>query len=617
MDSQIPAVQYTLIVQDIFQHMNVRRQSIRAEMELTLIQELLEETALLNHKINFRLVNGSNNRELCRIEAKSSVLEGVLMRFGEEAVPDTSAIKWVSYDVGEVRVEGIMSLPIPSACGSRGCINIYVNGKWVRGGGLVGEVVKKMYAICLHPVSSSGPSPRHSTTRPALPVCVLRVTCPHSSYPLPQPLIHCIHMMLIHTLCPSSPAASVIPSIDELFVALKQGGMGDDSAMVKECYQKGCPPSSSGNDHILVLPVSGLEDKKRVFEGSEELEVFSSSRDCDVLFEEAFLSQAALNHEKLSGCPISRVESTDLNLTSERVIDVSRVTERVIEVRSSRYIPVNCDQAAWNEDSDIFERVHHKSVNSVELDEDFGPCEDVVPVTSFQTAPLSLSKESLFSELVPLAQVDDKYILAVADGLVISVDQHAADERVRLESARKLLNLDRETGRLIKSSRRINALVPITDSTVYRTLVSDWCHDVCTEWGFSYSIRPSESRTSRTNFVLYNTPVIENEVLTVSDFIEFVRYIGDQRCLPRSALEPPAVSRILASSACRHAIKFGDILSPQECADLLKSLSKTHMPFQCAHGRPSIVPLVKFCRDGVRKDMNERKPMYYTIARER
>lgn len=33
-----------------------------------------------------------------------------------------------------------------------------------------------------------------------------------------------------------------------------------------------------------------------------------------------------------------------------------------------------------------------------------------------------------------LGQVDRKFILAVAGGSVMAVDQHAADERVRLES---------------------------------------------------------------------------------------------------------------------------------------------------------------------------------------
>lgn len=40
------------------------------------------------------------------------------------------------------------------------------------------------------------------------------------------------------------------------------------------------------------------------------------------------------------------------------------------------------------------------------------------------------------------------------------------------------------------------------------------------------------------------------------------------------------------------AIKFGDKLSADECMRLIKDLSRCDLPFQCAHGRPSVMPLM-------------------------
>ena len=59
-----------------------------------------------------------------------------------------------------------------------------------------------------------------------------------------------------------------------------------------------------------------------------------------------------------------------------------------------------------------------------------------------------------------------------------------------------------------------------------------------------------------------------------------------------SALLPPAVVQILNSKACRSAIMFGDPLLPTECAELLTALSHTQVCFSCAHGRPTIAPLL-------------------------
>jgi len=55
---------------------------------------------------------------------------------------------------------------------------------------------------------------------------------------------------------------------------------------------------------------------------------------------------------------------------------------------------------------------------------------------------------------------------------------------------------------------------------------------------------------------------------------------------------PKGLLDLINSKACRGAIMFNDPLSVPQCAKLVKQLSETAFPFQCAHGRPSLVPLV-------------------------
>ncbi|GAA6032746.1 hypothetical protein JCM8097_000771 [Rhodosporidiobolus ruineniae] len=55
---------------------------------------------------------------------------------------------------------------------------------------------------------------------------------------------------------------------------------------------------------------------------------------------------------------------------------------------------------------------------------------------------------------------------------------------------------------------------------------------------------------------------------------------------------PPVLVELVNSKACRGAVMFNDELTPAQSATLLQSLSQTAFPFQCAHGRPSAVPLV-------------------------
>eukprot|EP00268_Persea_americana_P054960 TRINITY_DN634_c0_g2_i1.p2 TRINITY_DN634_c0_g2~~TRINITY_DN634_c0_g2_i1.p2 ORF type:complete len:103 (-),score=16.92 TRINITY_DN634_c0_g2_i1:150-458(-) len=55
---------------------------------------------------------------------------------------------------------------------------------------------------------------------------------------------------------------------------------------------------------------------------------------------------------------------------------------------------------------------------------------------------------------------------------------------------------------------------------------------------------------------------------------------------------PPAVLRVLNFKACRGAIMFGDVLLPSECSLIVEELKATSLCFQCAHGRPTTVPIV-------------------------
>jgi DNA mismatch repair protein MLH3 len=54
---------------------------------------------------------------------------------------------------------------------------------------------------------------------------------------------------------------------------------------------------------------------------------------------------------------------------------------------------------------------------------------------------------------------------------------------------------------------------------------------------------------------------------------------------------PKGLIEMLNSRACRSAIMFNDVLTTEECKALVKRLANCSFPFQCAHGRPSMVVL--------------------------
>ncbi|KAI0130727.1 hypothetical protein F4814DRAFT_403445 [Daldinia grandis] len=59
---------------------------------------------------------------------------------------------------------------------------------------------------------------------------------------------------------------------------------------------------------------------------------------------------------------------------------------------------------------------------------------------------------------------------------------------------------------------------------------------------------------------------------------------------------PNGIMEMINSRACRSSVMFNDALSHEECVDLVRRLAGCTLPFQCAHGRPSMVPLVDLSR---------------------
>ncbi|GAA5834182.1 hypothetical protein JCM9279_004239 [Rhodotorula babjevae] len=56
---------------------------------------------------------------------------------------------------------------------------------------------------------------------------------------------------------------------------------------------------------------------------------------------------------------------------------------------------------------------------------------------------------------------------------------------------------------------------------------------------------------------------------------------------------PRVLKDLLDSKACRGAVMFNDVLTPTQSSALLAQLAETLFPGQCAHARPSMVPVVR------------------------
>ncbi|XP_038722364.1 DNA mismatch repair protein MLH3 isoform X2 [Tripterygium wilfordii] len=206
--------------------------------------------------------------------------------------------------------------------------------------------------------------------------------------------------------------------------------------------------------------------------------------------------------------------------------------------------------------------------------------------------PKSINKNCLAGARV-LHQVDKKFISIVAGGTLAVIDQHAADERIRLEELRrKVLSGEGKAVTFLDTEQEL-----VLPEIGYQLLHN--YADLIKDWGWFCSIHSQGSRSFKKNLnvlhqqptliTLLAVPCILGVNLTHMDLQEFLEQLGDT---DGASTIPPSVIRVLNFKACRGAIMFGDSLLPSECSLIVEELKQTSLCFQCAHGRPTTAPLV-------------------------
>ncbi|RDX87164.1 DNA mismatch repair protein MLH3, partial [Mucuna pruriens] len=206
--------------------------------------------------------------------------------------------------------------------------------------------------------------------------------------------------------------------------------------------------------------------------------------------------------------------------------------------------------------------------------------------------PETISKKCLEDAKV-LHQVDKKFIPVVAGRTLAVIDQHAADERIRLEELRqKVLSGEAKTITYLDGEQEL-----VLPEIGYQLLHS--YSEQIKDWGWICNIHAQNSESFRRNLDILNRPQMAVTLIAVPcilgvklndvDLLEFLQQLADT---DGSSTMPPSVIRVLNLKACRGAIMFGDSLLPSECSLLVEELKHTSLCFQCAHGRPTTVPLV-------------------------
>ncbi|KAH7916257.1 hypothetical protein BJ138DRAFT_1139943 [Hygrophoropsis aurantiaca] len=216
---------------------------------------------------------------------------------------------------------------------------------------------------------------------------------------------------------------------------------------------------------------------------------------------------------------------------------------------------------------------------------------------------------------------------------LILIDQHAADERIRVEHFLKdicfgFLHYDQQgcSIKVLQLSPPVPVLLTHHEATRLATVEA--FRRNFDRWGIQFEDlekassgdlddSQNDSRDAYTQVFVSSIPeVVHEKLLMGNELQELVKgFLAKLETEQLSLPEPSTLSvsdeereggllwikalrwcprellDLINSKACRGAIMFNDPLTLEQCQRLLKRLSDTAFPFQCAHGRPSLVPV--------------------------
>ncbi|KAK5648901.1 hypothetical protein RI129_003793 [Pyrocoelia pectoralis] len=214
--------------------------------------------------------------------------------------------------------------------------------------------------------------------------------------------------------------------------------------------------------------------------------------------------------------------------------------------------------------------------------------------------------KDIFMDITIIGQLDRKFIVTFCKSkeLIILFDQHAVSERVRLENLLK----DYKENDQFKTTKCNNVIIDVFPSRDLIILAN--YKKYFEALGLFYKI-------GRNTLEITHVPSCICSKFEKDVIIPLINEQIDTILSTRVASHrmPAVIQNVINMEACRGAIKFGKLLSMQEIETLIKNLSKCQLPFQCAHGRPTLSPIINLqqntVHDYILKPPNLRKLKQY------
>ncbi len=196
--------------------------------------------------------------------------------------------------------------------------------------------------------------------------------------------------------------------------------------------------------------------------------------------------------------------------------------------------------------------------------------------------PASEATRPTAHNLLVIGQYDNLYIFCRnSEGLLV-IDQHAAHERLLYEKLRRQY----QAATIVRQT----LMFPVTvELSLFQTRLVEKYGEEIDRLGFS--IRDFGGNT----FIISAIPALAGNTSPGPLFFDILEQFGSENCGGDTG---GYLDTVLATMACKAAVKAGTSLNAQEIDKLLSEMARADLFSHCPHGRPVVK---QFSRDEVKK----------------
>ncbi len=258
-----------------------------------------------------------------------------------------------------------------------------------------------------------------------------------------------------------------------------------------------------------------------------------------------------------------------INTIEELLNKNNLVQDAVLRLPESNIIK---QELKVEEENEVYKILPNTLKKDIPIKEDIEIKQDVQTTFDF-VEEKETKKDIKHLELIPIGQIHGTFIVAQNEDGMYLIDQHAAQERINYEKVKEDFKN--------KNIYTVNMLIPITieyTPSDYLSLKENF--DYLKELGFEIN----EFGLNTINIVSHPSWIKEeNSEETIKTILEMI--INEKTKIDRLKFE----ERLIQTTACKMSIKANTSMTLEEMENLLKELVKCKNPYNCAHGRPSIM----------------------------